>query len=279
MAMPRFGNAPFAPLILVVALAPHDGAPRVFADTRDSAVPTQLLHAQHQAERDSATRVAGDTLPSQGEGILLAAVAAAALGAGAAYYVIKSCRARRRDDKVTRRTGPAPLPELPELITIHDAAGKIRFASRALRKLSGYTTVQLLGRRGRDFVHEDDVAAVLNAVQGNASPSTPTRLRMRTRTGDYVWLEARFEHISSAEGEPQLICRARCIATSSASALELLERELTSAPPAILAADLPTDSLADALRESLKHREFDLRYQPKVALTTWQVTGVEALLR
>jgi PAS domain S-box-containing protein len=211
---------------------------------------------------------------------LLAAVAAAAFGVGAAYYIINSARARKRDEKAIKRADRAPLAELPELITLHDAAGRIRFASHALRELSGYTTTQLLGRRGRDFVHEDDVAAVLDAIQRRSSESPPTRLRMRTRTGDYVWLEARFEHISSAEGEPQLICRARCIATSAASALELLERELTSAPPVTLAADyLPANSLVDALRESLKHQEFDLRYQPKVAFANWQVTGVEALLR
>lgn len=276
--MPHLADALLASLAFVVGMGVHEDVSNVIAPGVDSSAAAQPL-IQLQTQDNGATRDPSGGVQSHRLHILLVVLAVAAFGAASVYHLVRSSRARRRVARTALVAESASLHELPELVTLHDASGNIRYASRPLRRLTGYTSAQLVGRRGRDFVHEDDVPALLEAVRG-FSGRAPTRLRMRTRGGDYILLEARFENIVSPEGEPQLVCRSRCIATSSAGALELLQRELMSdrdvARPAEHSSTTP---LGSALLESLARREFDLRYQPKVALVNWQVTGVEALLR
>lgn len=291
--MSRLGVVSLVSLTLVAALALQD-RPRD-APTPDVRVPSALPMAttSHEAAaRDGKRRVAhGEEAPataspsvdhgSYAYEALLLAFATGGLAAALTVYRLKKVRARRGKRQALRAGENREPSAEADIVTLHDAAGNIRYASSHLLELGGYTVRELAGRRWRDLVHPDDFASVLEALRAarcSANPA-PTRFRVRTRNADYVWLEARVQHAQSKSGVPQFTCRARCIATSTDGALTLLESEMPWASTNTLAADADRYSLARSIRKSFDRQEFELHYQLRVSLKNWQVTGVEALLR
>lgn len=103
-----------------------------------------------------------------------------------------------------------------EVLTEHDARGVIRHASASLANLTGHPMRALIGRKGEDLVHEDDLPQLRAAVYAarNHGPGTSALFRMKTSTGAYVWLDGRFHSAEMQTREPRLKFVARPVALS-----------------------------------------------------------------
>ena len=86
----------------------------------------------------------------------------------------------------------ALVESAPDVITILDGDGVIRYSSPAVEHVLGYRPEDLCGRRGLDFVHPDDydaAAAVLGALVHHAG-RIPLECRCRRKDGGWVHADA-----------------------------------------------------------------------------------------
>jgi len=173
-----------------------------------------------------------------------------------------------------------------DLVSLHDADGVVRYASPALLELIGYSRQELIGRQGRELVHEDDLPTLLAAVHAARSEANapPALLRVREKSGRLVWIEAEFRHSISRTGEPEMLCVGRSVARSarpqpSRVAAPAGAGTRVSARRATQLIDEGSGPSLQDLCHAFERREFELHYQPKMALAQGTVTGVEALLR
>lgn len=194
-----------------------------------------------------------------------------------------------------KRNGPGNLVMLDDnqrdLVSLHDTDGVVRYASDALLELTGHSRQELIGRQGRDLVHDDDLPALLASIHAAYvdGQAAPVLFRLRNRNGGYIWVEAEFRHSVSRSGEPEILGVARSIASVED------DETVPDLPIATEMPDLPTPAAAVSPRIELagpglgpslqdlchafERREFQLHYQPKIDLAQNICTGLEALLR
>ncbi|ALL14118.1 PAS domain S-box protein [Caulobacter henricii] len=87
--------------------------------------------------------------------------------------------------------------------------GVIRYASPSAINL-GYRPDELVGRRMFEFVHPDDLAASISTAQSHfqntgAKPTGHGESRVRTKAGDYVWLEGSPSLVKDDSGQTVLV--------------------------------------------------------------------------
>jgi PAS domain S-box-containing protein len=87
--------------------------------------------------------------------------------------------------------------------------GVIRYASPSAINI-GYRPDELIGRRMLEFLHPDDVATAASTAASHfrntgAKPTGHAELRVRTRAGDYVWLEGSPSLIKDETGQTLLV--------------------------------------------------------------------------
>lgn len=85
-----------------------------------------------------------------------------------------------------------------DLISSHDADGRFLFASHAFHVLTGHAPEELSGVRVADICHADDEKN-LDAAFADARAGRPasTELRLRSKTGTYVWCELRCRNVKA----------------------------------------------------------------------------------
>jgi two-component system, cell cycle sensor histidine kinase and response regulator CckA len=79
-----------------------------------------------------------------------------------------------------------------DIITVCDLSGTIRFKSRAVERVLGYTPDELVGRNLFDLLHPDDVARVrekFDEAAASGRPSPPVEYRYRHKDGGWRMLE------------------------------------------------------------------------------------------
>jgi PAS domain S-box-containing protein len=93
-----------------------------------------------------------------------------------------------------------------EGIVVYDATGDIKFASKSVKKVCGYTDKEVLGKNGTFFVHAQDIAdarkSFLKLVKTPGKSVTLCQ-RIRHKKGHYIWAESvltNFSHIPGVEG-------------------------------------------------------------------------------
>lgn len=156
--------------------------------------------------------------PAHGVANTLAMFAGGAALSAASLLLLGTLRDRRRTRReVALQPGQLEYTERAlaqhanELITVHDEDGAIHYASFSAQALTGYSSVELLGRRSREFVHRDDwpmLLALLRAVMtGSAAPGA--RYRIITREGAWLWMEAEFRRHVDRAGALRIISVAR----------------------------------------------------------------------
>ncbi len=75
-----------------------------------------------------------------------------------------------------------------DVITVLDKEGRIVFESPSLERMLGYRPEDLKGRFVAEFIHEDDVTAVAQALRvGAANPGVPYQLEIRLAHIDGSW--------------------------------------------------------------------------------------------
>ncbi len=89
----------------------------------------------------------------------------------------------------------------PDIVTCHDAYGIITAVSPACRDVVGYDPDELIGRRGDDFVHAEDIP-VIAALRNRAREvdDVEATFRLTRRDGTPVWVEAKLRIVRDATG-------------------------------------------------------------------------------
>ena len=101
-----------------------------------------------------------------------------------------------------------------DMITLLDAQGRITFASPSVTRVLGFQPAEVLGRRPRDFVHEDDakvLASALGEVLAHGSTPLFTGLRFRHRDGTWRIVEGSAARIVEPDGTVGLVATGRDI--------------------------------------------------------------------
>jgi len=156
--------------------------------------------------------------PAHGAANALALFAGGAALSAASFLLLGTLRDRRHtrpeaalEPGQQEYTERALAQHANELITVHDQDGAIHYASFSAQALTGYSSVELLGRRSREFVHRDDwpmLLALLRAVMtGSAAPAACYRIR--TAEGAWLWMEAEFRRHVDRAGALRIIAVAR----------------------------------------------------------------------
>lgn len=81
-----------------------------------------------------------------------------------------------------------------DMISCHDAAGRVLYVSPACEPLLGYAPAELLGVLGDSIVHPEDSARVWKAIrdhEGRRDDYYDVKFRMRRKNGAFVWVETR----------------------------------------------------------------------------------------
>jgi len=111
--------------------------------------------------------------------------------------VVAAAIERRQAEEALRRSEQQSrwlIDNSSDLITLLDAEGTIRYASKSHQTILGYVVADLHGRNAADFVHPDDLAQLLDTVAPSAREArAPQSIEMRIRHADGSWrtLEAR----------------------------------------------------------------------------------------
>ena len=75
-----------------------------------------------------------------------------------------------------------------DMITIVDADGAIRYVSPSAERILGFAEGEVLGQRGCDFIHPDDVARVMEAFHALlTTPGQTTLVQLRVRDHRGAW--------------------------------------------------------------------------------------------
>jgi PAS domain S-box-containing protein len=101
-----------------------------------------------------------------------------------------------------------------DMITLQDGQGLITFASPSVTRMLGFQPAEILGRRLRDFVHEDDVrilASALDEVLARGFTPLITGLRFRHRDGSWRIVEGSAARIVESDGRVGLVTTGRDI--------------------------------------------------------------------
>ncbi|WP_410511857.1 PAS domain S-box protein [Paenibacillus sp. BR2-3] len=127
------------------------------------------------------------------------------------------------------------------------------YASPICLSMYGYTSEELVGTRGMDYIHPEDFARVHDYLQNSrvGLKLEPVVFRYRRKDGSYVWSETTIHYIYSGEGDIQeLVCVTRDIAERKQYEMKLQESQnrykslFEYNPSAISAMDLEGQTLS-----------------------------------
>lgn len=91
-------------------------------------------------------------------------------------------------------------------IVLYDIAGKIQYAAPSVKKVSGFSVNEVLGKQWKVFVHPDDHQQILNGIQSilkKSGKSITLITRCKHKQGHYYWAESRltnFSHVAGIQG-------------------------------------------------------------------------------
>ena len=118
-----------------------------------------------------------------------------------------------------------------------DAAGRTSFVNPKLLRMLGYEEAELLGRSPSDFMHDDDVLALLPGPAG--SGEAPAReMRFRRKDGTDLWAAVSVSRIAGPGGGP---------AGLLAMVTDITERKLGEANRALLEKQLRQSQKMEAI--------------------------------
>jgi len=109
-----------------------------------------------------------------------------------------------------------------DIIVLYGEGGKVLFASDALRRVLGYTILDIEGQAALDKVHPDDISEIMHVWDLPPEGQTLTAtFRTRHAKGHYVWMEITTRAVHGKNGEaPNTICIARDVTARKEQELE-----------------------------------------------------------
>ncbi len=115
-----------------------------------------------------------------------------------------------------------------DIITVLGTNGVIQFESPSIKRLLGYGQAELMGRTAFEFIHQDDVPAVMKqfkAVIEHQGQTRTVKFRFRHKDGSWRHLESIVHLIHDAQGRPSVIMNSRDITEHKQAEEALRESE------------------------------------------------------
>ncbi|TAL13402.1 MAG: EAL domain-containing protein [Frankiales bacterium] len=142
--------------------------------------------------------VVGASIAARGDGIDGAQLSAG-VGLVAALFLRQLVSSRDRDVLTERLQAREELfralvTGASDLITLHDTAGRVTWASPSVERILGAQQSELLGRSIGDVVHPDDrpaLGAAFEGLLGRAGAELETMARVQDASGDWRWMQVR----------------------------------------------------------------------------------------
>jgi PAS domain S-box-containing protein len=106
----------------------------------------------------------------------------------------------------------AILERIPDLVSVIDPGGIVFYQNQALRRVAGFKPSQLIGKNAFEFIHPDDLPAVMQTIRGSFDEPEAVqtaRFRIAHRSGAWVSLEGRGRWVTDEAGQPRLVVIAR----------------------------------------------------------------------
>ncbi|MEH0154592.1 PAS domain S-box protein [Limibacter armeniacum] len=107
------------------------------------------------------------------------------------------------------------LENASEVITIFEENGSIRYVSPSVKPILGYTTDEVTGSYGQEFVHQDSMQHFQKFFEQLASDNTSTthtiQYEFKQKDGSTVWLEATGKNLLSDPAINGIVMNARDI--------------------------------------------------------------------
>lgn len=113
------------------------------------------------------------------------------LGVGKDISERKKAQARLQESEIFYRS---LITHSLDGIVLTDQAGNIRYCSPSIKKISGYETADLLGRKVFEFVHPEDINNAIDAFDTEIRKESRVSymsIRLRHSSGDWVWCTVR----------------------------------------------------------------------------------------
>jgi PAS domain S-box-containing protein len=82
------------------------------------------------------------------------------------------------------------VPNISDLVTVHTPEGYYRYVTPSVHPILGYTVDDLIGRKGANFVHPDDMPTFRQAYKEVMTTGySRFEYRVRHKDGHYVWFD------------------------------------------------------------------------------------------
>jgi PAS domain S-box-containing protein len=118
---------------------------------------------------------------------------------------------------------------MDEIVWICTEDSTFTFESPSASRLLGYEPGSMIGKRGIDFLHPDDIEKAkkifLSIIQGEPEPKTPTELRFRNNRGGWSYIEAIGTNLLTNPHVEGILVNARIIDQRKKAELELINSE------------------------------------------------------
>lgn len=102
--------------------------------------------------------------------------------------------------QLSEKTFQALIENSHEGIVVYDYEGRIKFASKSVSNITGYSSKAILGKNGKAFLHPEDIAeskAVFYKVLQKPGRSENFFQRIRHKQGHYFWSESRLTNFTN----------------------------------------------------------------------------------
>jgi len=124
-----------------------------------------------------------------------------------------------------------------DLITVIDNHLKIDYINaKAHKRLMGYSSEDLIGKKALDLIHPEDRELVIKALNERYSS---IEARIRKKNGGYVWMDTSAEYYKNQEGKNYFLTISRDISERKEAAQKLIEskkkyKELANSLPEVI---------------------------------------------
>ncbi len=100
---------------------------------------------------------------------------------------------KKTDNAIKEGHFQALIENAHDAIVVYDSSGRIKYASKSLKKILGFNVREVVGRFGTYFVHPDDIEVATKSFYALLKKPRKTITlfqRIRHKDGTYIWSEA-----------------------------------------------------------------------------------------
>jgi len=107
---------------------------------------------------------------------------------------------KKTSDAINEGHFQALIENAHDAIVVYDSSGRIKYASKSVKKILGFNVREVVGRFGTHFVHPDDIEEARKSFYALLKKPRKTITlfqRIRHKNGSYIWSEALLTNFSN----------------------------------------------------------------------------------